>query len=163
MIVSPSPSELLRSVRHALDATVAPGIVDPHALAALAQAGLVLRSIEVTIDHELVWLREEITDIRATAKKMIALGADSDGRIAAALTNSTGDQGQPLDLPTERAHYQRASEVLSRCLEVAVPAGGRAQELATAALERRIARERSIKTAAQLDYANRTQSQEQSK
>jgi hypothetical protein len=156
VITSPSPVELLRTLRTGLEANVAPSVTEPAAAAALAQAGLALKFLEATIDHELVWIREEIADIHATATRMIELGADTDGRIAEVLATSLDGESDHIDLAVARREYQRASEVLSRCVEASVPADGEAREIAVAALRRRVGREAAIKVAGGLSFTSRT-------
>jgi hypothetical protein len=153
--------ELLRTVRTGLEAHVAPSVSDPAAAAALVQAGLVLKFLEATIDHELMWIREEIAAIHATATRVIELGADVDGRIAEALATSIDGQSDSIDLAVARCEYRRASEVLSRCVEASAPADGEARQIAVAALQRRIEREAAIKTAGGLGYTSRTSTEEQ--
>jgi hypothetical protein len=160
VITSPSPVELLRTVRTGLEANVAPSVTEPAAAAALAQAGLVLNFLEATIDHELPWIREEIADIHATATRVIELGADANGRIAEALAASIDGESDSIDLAVARREYQRASEVLSRCVDPSVPADGEAREIAVAALRRRVGREAAIQVAGGLSFTSRTTEEE---
>src|ERR1700738_2332306 len=98
MITSPSPAELLQTVRSVLDAHIAPTVTEPTAAAALAQAGLVLRYVEAVVDHQLAWIREEIADIHATAAAIIDAQDDPGGHITQALRASLDAQTGSLEL-----------------------------------------------------------------
>ena len=161
MITTPSPAHLVRTVRLGLEAHVAPAVADPAVAAALAQAGLVLRYVEAVIDHEVEWIRDEVDDIHATARAIIAEGTDTTGKIQGVLQDSLDKSAEGADPPTARAAYQRASEVLSVCLEAAIPVGGRAYELATAALRRRIETEAAIRGAAGIGFTSRVDAEEE--
>jgi hypothetical protein len=156
MITSPSPAELVQTVRLALDAHVAPAVTQPAAAAALAQAGLVLRYVEAVIDDQLAWIREEIADIHETAAAVIEAQDDPDGHITQALRASLDAQTVSLELSKARQEYQLASEVLSRCLD----RGQFANKLAVVALQRRLDREAAIKAAAGLTFTSRVVSEE---
>jgi hypothetical protein len=156
MITSPSPAELLQTVRSVLDAHIAPTVTEPTAAAALAQAGLVLRYVEAVVDHQLAWIREEIADIHDTAAAIIGAQDDPGGHITQALRASLDAQTESLELSKACQEYQLASEVLSRCLD----RGQFANKVAVGALRRRLDREAAIKAAAGLAFTSRVVSEE---
>lgn len=148
MITTPSAAQLIRTVRAGLAESVAPVLTDPAAAAAIAQSDLVLAYVEAIVDHELEWIREEVADIHATARALVDAGADTDGRIGQALSSSLNEsRGDHVPIAA-RSDYQHATEVLSRCLEAAVPAGGATAQLAADALRRRVDREAAIRASA---------------
>jgi hypothetical protein len=142
-------------VRSALEAHVAPTVTEPTVAAALAQAGLVLRYVEAVVDHQLAWIREEIADIHETAAAIIDARDDPGGHITKALRASLDAQTHSLELSQARQEYQLASEVLSRCLD----RGQFANKAAIGALQRRLDREASIKSAAGLTFTSRVVSE----
>lgn len=151
MIVAPTPSQLLRTIRATLDQHVAPCLTEPAAAAALAQVNLVMRYLEAVVDHELAWMLEEIADIHDAAAAIVDAGDDSDGRIAQALRRSQRADTGSLELMAARDRYQLASEVLSCCLD----AGQSANVRAIGVLRDRLDREEAIKAGAGLVFASR--------
>jgi hypothetical protein len=158
MITRPAPAELLQALRADLKEKLAPELTSPQAHAALAMADLVLGHVQATVDGELRWIRCEIDMIDGVAEVMIDAGADTDGSVQAALVAARGARSEGWDALAAREDYGRSSELLSRCLEAGVRAGGEARAVAEAALEQRVTREVEIKGA--LVHAARVEHEE---
>lgn len=145
MIVSPTASQLLDAVRNELTTKIKPAVSDGEALAILAMIESILASLAVRCDHEVEWLREEISAIEQGGEAVIDAKADKSGKVAAALQALRAGRGPGDRLPALHAEYQLASEVLSCALEAAMAAGGELREWVTNLLAARVAREALIR------------------
>lgn len=145
MIARPLCSQLLEAVRAALRQDVAPAVSDPKVAQTLGMIDAILRGVAVRCDHEIAWMREEIAEIEQTAEALIAEGIDSGGRVTEALFDLRSNRSGSDHVDDVQAEYDRAGEVLSRCLEAALPAGGPIRQRSVAVLQSRLAREVQIR------------------
>lgn len=145
MITQPLSGLLLESVRSALQSRVLPHVSDPQALVALDRIDSILGSVARRCDHEIAWMREEMAQTAELARELIDAGEDRDGAIAEALAEVAADTARSDHMPDVQADYSRASELLSRCLEVTVTLDGPLHERGEAAIRERLAREVEIR------------------
>lgn len=145
MIIRPTASRLLDSVREELTTTIAPLIDDAEAQDRLAMIDSILAGVSVRVQNEVAWLREEIADAETAARAVIDAGADTDGRVAAALAALAGGRAQRDDLTQLHDEYDLAGEALSCAIEAAMPVGGDLRAQIEDVLGRRIAREVEIR------------------
>jgi hypothetical protein len=144
MIARPSASMLLEVIREELNNTVAPAITDAGALQALAMIGEVVKIVANRCDHEIGWMVEEIATIVALCDQLIDSGQDRDGAIAAGIVDLRVS-ALSYDTPALSARYSEASELLSKCLETAIVAGGETRATAEKALKLRADHEAALR------------------
>ncbi|MUL65801.1 hypothetical protein BOO86_15100 [Mycobacterium sp. CBMA 234] len=145
MITQPSCSRLLAVVRAELQSTVAPAISDASVLAALGMIDSILANVGARCDHEVAWMREEIAEIEMVADQLLAAGADTGSKVAAAL-NELRTGRSPSDYTADvRTEYDLAGEVLSRALEAALPRRDDLSNRVRSVLEHRLHREVEIR------------------
>jgi hypothetical protein len=147
MITRPSSEQLVRAVRAELTEHVKPTVSDPAILESLGMIDSLLAMVERRVDGEAAWLREEVAAIEAAAAEIAGTHDDRDGRVAAALAELRPARGTAggSEMDALRREYSAAGEVLSRCLEVALPLGGRRRQQFEEILHTRLAREVSIR------------------
>lgn len=145
MIIRPTPSQLLSSVRDELKSMVVPSVSDPEVLARLGMIDSILASIAVRCDNEWIWLHEEMREIEQMAEAMTAGGDPAAVPVAAALQVFREQRSSGNDLRALHDDYNRASEVLSCALEVGILLGGELRESAERVLEARLRREVEIR------------------
>jgi len=145
MIIRPTASRLLDSVREELATTIAPLVDDAEAQGRLAMIDSILASVSVRVQNEVAWLREEIADAEAAGRAVIDAGADTDGKVATALTALAGGRAAGDDLEQIHDEYDLAGEVLSCAIEAALPVGGDLRTQVEDVLGRRIEREVEIR------------------
>lgn len=145
MISRPSCRQLLDAVRAELSQNVVPAVSDPKLTQSLGMIDAILRGVAVRCDHEIAWMRAEIAEIDQLATTLIDAGADDGGRVAEALADLRDHPSGSDHVYAVQAEYDRAGEVLSRCMEAAVPAGGVIRKQAVAVLQARLAREVEIR------------------
>lgn len=145
MIARPTASQLVEAIRRELNDVVAPTVSDPVAADSLAMVDSLLSSLAVRCNHELAWMREEIRASTAAARVVLDAGLDSAGSIALALNETERANTASDHLDDVVAAYDLAGELLSRCIEVALPTGGSVRDTVLAALETRLAHEVDIR------------------
>jgi hypothetical protein len=147
MITRPSSEQLVRAVRAELTEQVKPKIDDPAVLESLGMMDALLSMVERRVDREAAWMREEVAAIEAAAAELIGTENDRDGRVGAALADlrRARETGSGSELEVLRRGYDAAGEILSRCLEAALPVGGRVRERFEEILRARLAREVAIR------------------
>lgn len=114
MILRPSAANVLGAVRASLRTSAAPAVRDPLVLAELGMIDTILGTVIERCAAEQRFIVEEVTSIEAVAKTVVRETADE--RVIEAVA--------ALEAANESARYEAASELLSRCLEVAVRTGG---------------------------------------
>lgn len=145
MISTPSCAQIVQSVRDELTDTIAPAITDPGMLANLGMIDALLQTVVGRLDHELAWMREEIAAIEQLAETLVGEGADGDGKVAGALTQLHGGWTDSDHLPEVQKQYSLATEVLSCCIDIAVPLGGDLRTQTEQVLQARLDREVQIR------------------
>lgn len=153
MITRPTSEQLVRAVRAELTEQVKPKIDDPVVLESLGMMDALLSMVERRVDNEAAWMREEVAAIEAAAAEIAGTDDDRDGRVGAALadlrpareTASGSETAGGSEMEVLRREYSAAGEVLSRCLEVVLPIGGRRRQRFEEILRTRLAREVSIR------------------
>lgn len=145
MIARPTASQLAEAIRRELTAVVAPTVSDPTAADSLEMVDALLSSLAIRCDHELAWMREEMAATTAAAQAVLDTGLDSTGSITEALAEFEGENTASDHVDDVVRAYDLSGELLSRCLEVAVPAGGGIRDAVLAALETRLAHEVEIR------------------
>lgn len=133
MITQPSPSQVLLAMRQELADIVAPA-------ATTEQARIVLQMVD-----NLLWSMAQRWDDGAAMAAEIATAEALGQRVvtevpeAPAVTDAlTALRSAPDDLALR---YDRASELLSRCVETTMPVGGELHAASMAALQQRLDRE----------------------
>lgn len=146
MITQPDVPTLIRVVREELRAVVAPAVTDGRATTALAMIDEVLKMTATRAELQSNWMLQEIDSIHKLAGQLVTMGLDADGTIArgAEAIESRRKSGDATDLASR---YRDASAVLSKCLEVAVAAGGQARIVADETLELRVQNEMTLSEA----------------
>ena len=145
MIIRPTPSQLLSSVRDELKSMIVPAVSDPEALARLGMIDSMLASVAVRCDNEWLWLHEEIREIEQMAEAMTTSGDPAVVPVAAALQLFREQRSSGNDLHAMHEDYNRASEVLSCALEAGMRLGGELRQHAQRVLEGRLRREVEIR------------------
>ena len=143
MITQPSVATLIRVVREELRTIVAPAVTDGRVTTALAMIDEVLKMTANRCEHESAWMVEEIGSIEKLAQRLLGMGLDADGEIAKGAEEITA-RSQTGDPTTLVERYRKASAVLSRCLDVAVAAGGEARVAADETLGLRVQNELAL-------------------
>lgn len=121
MITCPSSTRLIDAARQALRENIAPALNDPVAINLLGMVDSLLDNAARRCGHEIAWMREEIAAIEAVANKVRLSGANTSGSVEEALADlrdhrvNCADSDHTMDVVGE---YNRAGEVLSRCLEI---------------------------------------------
>lgn len=145
MITSPSCSALLEAVRLELQNSVAPAVSDAKVRGLLTMLDSILGGLTRRFDHEVAWMREEIADIEDAAQMVIDAGADSQGKVGAALAALHAGRSPDLHIPNVQREYDLAGEVLSCALEAGMKAGGKPRARVEQALKARLNREVEIR------------------
>jgi hypothetical protein len=145
MITQPSCSRLLAVVRAELQSTVAPTVSDAGVLAALGMIDSILANVGARCDHEVAWMREEIIEIETVAGNLIAAGADTGSKVAAALDEFRAHRSPSDHTADVRAEYDLAGEVLSCALEAALSRSDALRDQVRSVLEHRLRREVEIR------------------
>jgi hypothetical protein len=145
MITRPSCSDLLDAIRVELETTIRPAVSDPKVQGVLAMLDSMLVGLTRRFDHEVAWMREEITGIEDAALAVIDGGADSEGKVAEALDALRAGRSPDLHVPSLQREYDLAGEVLSRALEAGFIAGGDARARVERELHARLDREVQIR------------------
>lgn len=141
MITKPTCVALLESVREALRSQVTPAVSDPSVLGTLGMVDAVLDHVAARCGREIEAMRTEIGEIEVLAATVLGTGADTDGRIRAALDRLDERRSSSLDVTDLQREYDAASSVLARCIEVAIPAGGELRRSVEQVLDGRLVRE----------------------
>jgi len=146
VITQPNVATLIRVVREELRTVVAPAVTDGRVTTALAMIDEVLKMTATQAELESTWMLHEISSIQAFAERLVAMGLDPDGVIAKGaqdikVHSQSGDAANLAD------RYREASGVLSRCLDVAVAAGGEARAAADETLGVRVQNEMALSEA----------------
>lgn len=148
MLSKPTTDHVINGVRATLDEQVLPNLTDEPARVAVQMMQQILRGAAVRAAHEIAWMHEEIAAIR-----VVAAGAGDDA-VAEAVAALDALDAASLHLEDVQARYDKAGEVLSRCVEAAYAAGDdEAVERARAVLALRSAHEMEI--IGQLDLVGR--------
>jgi hypothetical protein len=145
MIARPTASQVVEAIRRELRDVVAPTVSDPTAAGSLEMVDALLSSLAIRCDHELAWMREEIAATTAAARAVLDAGLDSSGSITQALADFDGANPASDHLDDVVRAYDLSGELLSRCVEVAVPAGGEIRDTVLSVLETRLAHEVEIR------------------
>ena len=145
MIARPSARQLLTTIRTELQTSVRAAVSGEDVLARLDMIDSILASVIARADDEAVWLREEIAAITRVAERVVAEGADADGRVADALADLRAHPAGSDRLPDLHDEYTRAGEVLSRAIEAGSRVGGSLRAAVEAVLEDRLQREVHIR------------------
>ena len=151
MLSKPTTDHVINGVRATLDEQVLPNLTDEPARVAVQMMQQILRGAAVRAAHEIAWMHEEIAAIRVVAA---GAGDDAVAEAVAALDALDALDAASLHLEDVQARYDKAGEVLSRCVEAAYAAGDdEAVERARAVLALRSAHEMEI--IGQLDLVGR--------
>jgi hypothetical protein len=145
LITQPSSAAVLGVVRKELS-TLADGLTDPQVAASLAMINEVLRCIAVRCENEIAWMAAEISEIDELAARVIANGLDPNGALAGLLARV---RQRDVDLRTSALSeaYSEAGQLLSCCIEQALPAGGAIWAAAEDVLQTRLSHEAEIRGA----------------
>ena len=142
MIVRPTTAQILRDCSRRLLEDVLPNVEPGSAQVQLFMLEGVLRNMAVRASHEIAWMHEEIDEALTYARSVVLLSDDPALRRAIA---NAASPPKTLHLDDVVEGYDRASEALSRAIEVAI-AGDlfAAAEHGLGLLEGRLARERKV-------------------
>jgi len=145
MIARPTASQLAEAIRRELKAVVAPTVSDPAAADSLEMVDALLSSLVIRCDHELAWMREEIAATTTAARSLVASGHDSTGSIALALAQFDKAHTASDHLDDVVRAYDLSGELLSRCIEIGLPAGGDVRAAVLDVLETRLGHEVTVR------------------
>lgn len=140
MIVRPPAANLLEVVRSTLRTSVTPAVEDQRVLTELGMIDSMLGTLIARWADEPRLIAEEVAAVEALAEQVIDETGDdgaSEALIALRAVGPIGG-GDPI------ARYDAAGELLSRCLEAAVPAGGDLRASAEAVLWQRMQHQSEI-------------------
>jgi hypothetical protein len=141
MITRPSTTQLLDVVRQELADKVAPAVNDPQVATSLHMIDHILRTLAVRAEHELGWMAEEMAAIEAVGERVAASGLPGAAGVAEALEEFRSRRGRGLHAAEVTDDYSRASEVLSRAIEVTFAEGGELRAAVNELLDQRLAHE----------------------
>ncbi len=149
MLSKPTTDHVINGVLATLEEQVLAKLTDEPARIAVQMMQQILRGAAARAAHEIAWMHEEIAAIR-----QVAAGAGGDAAVAEAINALDALDAASLHLEDVQARYDKAGEVLSRCVEAAYAAGDdEAVERARAVLALRSAHEMEI--IGQLDLVGR--------
>ncbi len=117
MLARPTTDQVLLGIVDSLTDDVMPALADEPARVAVQMMQQLLRSAAVRAAHEIAWMADEIATIRALAADF------DDGDVREALAALAELDATSLHLADAQARYDRASEVLSRCIDAAYASG----------------------------------------
>lgn len=137
MLTQPSTKRFLEAIQHTLRTDIAPAVSSRDATVSLQAIDAILGSLIRRVESETNWMREEISEIEEAAEAVINQGADPDGNIARDLTAFRAQRAGD-SLVELQADYERASALLSQCLERALIAGGALRQRLDAVLQQRL-------------------------
>lgn len=128
MILRPSAASVLGVVRAALRTSVTPAVSDHRALAELGMIDSILGTVIGRCIDEQRFIAEEVAAIVTLAEQVLRENGDDTVREGLTtlrrLGGAEGAAATDAGPPDAAARYEAASELLSRCLEVSMPAGG---------------------------------------
>ncbi|WP_084027690.1 hypothetical protein [Mycobacterium avium] len=145
MIARPTASQLVEAIRRELREVVGPAVSDPTAAGSLEMVDALLSSLAIRCGHEHAWMQEEIVATTAAARAVLDAGLDTSGSVAAALSEFQEASTTSGHLDDVVQTYDQSGELLSRCIEVALPAGGAVRDTVLSALETRLAHEVEVR------------------
>jgi len=145
VIARPSCSQLVDAVRAELRTTVVPAVTDPQAIAALQMADWLLGVIAVRAEHEIGWMREEITEIGQLSEAVLAAGLDTSGAVAAALERQRAEASTSQHAGDVQREYDRAGDVLAEAIDATSAAPGPIRDAVQTVLTNRLERELRIR------------------
>jgi len=148
MILRPSAADVLGVVRAALRASVTPAVSEQRALAELGMIDSILGTVIARCIDEQRFIAEEVAAVVTLAEQVV--GENGDDTVREGLTmlrrleGPEGAEASDAGTPDAAARYEAASELLSRCLEVSMPAGGNLRSSAETVLRLRMQRQSDI-------------------
>ena len=144
MITRPTTAQLLEVVRRELAEGVRPAVTDPQVLTNLQMIDHILGALAVRADHELGWMAEEMEAIDAVGERVAAAGLARSAAVAEALGEFRSNRTTGLGVAEVTGDYNRASEVLSRCIEATFTGAAELRAEVQALLEARLAHETEV-------------------
>ena len=143
MIAKPTTEQVLLECCRQLSEVVLPAVEDETVKVTVLMLDLVLRNAAVRSAHEVAWMLDEIEELQAYARDVLASRPDASGLQAA--LDGAGAAGAGLHLDDVVERYRVASEAFSVALETAVAADDEARVAQGAAvLDRRRVHETEI-------------------
>lgn len=149
MLSQPSTKRFLEAVQQTLLTGVSPALSSGDAVASkdavvnIQAIDAILSSVIRRIGNEQTWMHEEIAQIEALAEAIIA--DHGDGEIRLGLDDLRANRASSERLEEIEADYARASNLLSRCAERAMVAGGPLRAKLDAVMEARLDTENLIR------------------
>jgi hypothetical protein len=118
MMVRSTTEQLLLDCCREFMEGILPAVSDQTAIVRIFMVEQVLKNAAIRAAHEISWITEEIPQIEAYARAVLAVADRAQLRNQLDRLAQTADAGLDLDPLVER--YARASEALSTALEIAV-------------------------------------------
>lgn len=144
MITRPTTAQLLEVVRKELADNVAAAVTDPQVVTNLRMIDQILGTLAIRADHELGWMAEEMAAIDAMGEQVATSGLPDAAAVAEALAEFRSARTTSLHTADVTDDYNRATEVLSRCVEVTFTSPGDLRDSVRALLEARLAHETEV-------------------
>ena len=144
MISRPTTPQLLAVVRRELAEKVGPAVTDPQVATSLRMVDHILSTLAVRAEHELGWMGEEMAAIDEVGDRVAASGLPGATPVAEALTTFRSQRASGLHAAEITDDYNRATEVLSRCVEATFSNSGELWAAVSALLDQRLAHETEV-------------------
>jgi len=141
MITRPTTAQLLEVIRRELADNVRPAVSDQQVLTSLHMVDHMLSALAVRADHELGWMAEEMAAIDEVGERVAASDLPGAGGVTEALEAFRSQRATGLGVAEITDDYNRATEVLSRCVEATFGVQGELGDAVSALLEQRLAHE----------------------
>jgi hypothetical protein len=144
VISRPTTPQLLEVVRRELAEKVGPAVTDPQIATSLHMVDHILRTLAVRAEHELGWMAEEMATIDEVGERVAASRLPGAVPVAEALAVFRSQRAGGLHAAEITDDYNRATEVLSRCVEATFADSGELQAAVSALLDQRLAHETDV-------------------
>jgi hypothetical protein len=144
MITRPTTEQLVDVVRRELAERVAPCVSDPQVATSLQMIDHILRTLSRRAGHELGWMVEEMDAVAELGERVAGSGLAGAGPVTEALADFHAHRGAAGHSDAIIEDYNRATEVLSRCVEATFDHPGELRDSVTALLDQRLAHEMDV-------------------
>lgn len=144
MITRPTTEQLIDVVRRELTEHVAPAVQDPQVATSLQMIDHILCALAARAGHELGWMAEEMDAIAAIGGEVAGSDVPGAAAVRDALTEFLAGRSASLHGSDVIEDYNRATEVLSRCVEATFAETGELRDSVNALLDHRLAHEMEV-------------------